>query len=173
MSRPLQEKLLDAGIIPEDAVKQMEHWQVVAPGSAEKIGEFDPKKIEKLREEFEPYPFPTLQETVLDVNKIMDNAREITLSHEGIYSVNCSAGVDVLKRYIFVIPKVELEYKTLSTLMRPGSRIVDNSLSSPFNGRVITEVSVLYRTVREGSSVPCYWFCATRSPGEDTIVRGR
>lgn len=173
MNKKLQDKLLDAGILPENAVRQMEQWQNVPQGSAEKIGKFDPKKVEALKEELELHQLPTLRETVLDVDKIMDKGRSVVLSHEGVYSLTRRAGVDVLKRYIFEIPRNHEEYKQVSALMRPLSVIVDDELPAPLNRRVVTEISVLYSTVKEGHAVPTHWFCVTESRGEGSIVRGR
>lgn len=173
MNKKLQDKLLDAGILPENAVKQMEQWQNVPAGSADKIGKFDPKKIKALKEELELNQLPTLRETILDVDKLMEKGRNVTLSHEGVYEVSLRAGIDVLKRYIFEIPRNPEEYKHVSTLMRPLSVIVDDELPEPLNRRTVTEISVLYSTVQKGTSVPTHWFCVTESSGEDSIVRGR
>lgn len=173
MNKKLQDKLLDAGIIPKNAVQQMEQWQNVPAGSADKIGKFDPAKIKALREDIELHQLPTLRESFLDIDKVMEKGRDVVITHEGGYSVTCRAGVDLLRRYIIEIPRRPEEYKQISVLMRPLSMILDDELPPPRNRRTITEVSVLYATVREGQSVPTHWFCTTESGGEDSIVRGR
>jgi hypothetical protein len=173
MDKKLQEQLLDAGILPKNGVRQMEQWQNVPAGSAGKIGKFDPAKIKALKEDLELRSMPTLRESILDVDKLINKGRMVSLSHEGVYSINCKAGVDVLKRYIFEIPRDPEEYKYISALMRPLSMIVDDALPEPFNRRVITEISVLYSTIAQGASVPTHWFCVTESRGEESIVRGR
>lgn len=174
MSEKLQDKLLEAGIIPENAVKQMEQWQQVPEGSAEKIGAFDPAKIKALREDLELQGLPTLRETVLDVDKIMEKGRPVNLSHSGGLTVNgVTAGVDVLKRYIFAIPRTQEAYNMISVMMRPLTQLTDDSLEPPLNKRMITAVSVLYSTVAEGQSVPTHWFCETEARGEGSILRAR
>lgn len=173
MDKKLQEKLLDAGILPKNAVQQMEQWQNVPAGSSEKIGKFSPDKVKALKEELELHSLPTLRETVLDVDKVMEKGHQVTLSHEGVYKMSILAGVDILKRYIFEIPRNPEEYKQISALMRPLSVIIDDELPEPLNRRVITEISVLYSTVRQGASVPTHWFCVTESRGEESVIRGR
>jgi hypothetical protein len=151
----------------------MEQWQQVPEGSADKVGEFTPEKIHALKEDLELQDLPTLRETHLDVDKIMEDGRPVLLVHGG-YSVNgVTAGVDVLKRYIFAIPTTEAEYNLVSILMRPLTQIVDDSLEPPLNHRVITEISVLYSTVREGESLPTHWFCVTEARGEESVLRAR
>jgi hypothetical protein len=173
MSEKLQDKLLEAGIIPENAVRQMEQWQQVPEGSAEKIGEFDPSKVKALKEDLELQGLPTLRETVLDVDKIMENGRPVGLSHSGLTVNGVTAGVDVLKRYIFAIPRTQEEYNTVSVMMRPLTQLTDDSLEAPLNKRMITSVSVLYETIAEGQSVPTHWFCETEARGEESILKAR
>ena len=173
MDKKLQSKLLDSGIIPKNAVQQMEQWQQVPEGSADKVGEFAPEKVRALKEELELQTLPTLRETVLDVDKIMAAGRPVGLSHSGLVVNGVIAGVDVLRRYIFAIPKKQEEYNTISILMRPLTRLEDNTLAPPLNQRIITEVSVLYSTVEEGESVPTHWFCVTEARGEETILKAR
>jgi hypothetical protein len=172
MDEKLQNKLLDAGILPQNAVKQMEQWQSVPEGSAAKVGEFSEEKIAKLREEMELQELPTLKETVLDVDKYMKEGREVRLSHSGLGITGVIAGVDALKRYIFAIPRDRKEYDLVSVFMRPLTRLEDGSLEPPLNQRVVTAVSVLYATVEKGASVPTHWFCETAADGE-SLVRAR
>jgi hypothetical protein len=169
----LQDKLLDAGILPKNAVQQMEQWQQVSQGSAQKIGEFDPSKIKNLREDLELQGLPTLRETLLDVGKIMKNGRPVGLSHGGLAVNGVTAGVDVLKRYIFAIPRSQAEYNTISVMMRPLTQLTDDSLTPPLNKRTITSVSVLYSTIAEGQSIPTHWFCETEARGEENVLRAR
>lgn len=173
MDKKLQGKLLDAGIVPRNAVQQMEQWQTVPKGSADKVGEFTPEKIAALREELEIQTLPTLRETVLDVDKIMKAGRPVNLGHSGLVVNGVTAGVDVMKRYIFQIPNKQDWYDMLSVLMRPLTTLVDESLPPPRNHRTITEVSVLYATVEEGESIPTHWFCVTEARGEESILRAR
>lgn len=174
MDRKLQDRLLDAGIIPKNAAKQMEQWQSVPEGSSEKVGSFSPKKISSLKDDLELRGLPTLHETILDVDKIMEKSRPVTLSHSGGLVVRgVPAGVDVLKRYIFAIPDTQESYNTVSVLMRPLTTLQDDELAPPRNKRVITEVSVLYSTVSEGESVPTHWFCVTEARGEESVLRAR
>jgi len=173
MGEKLQDKLLESGIIPENAVRQMEQWQQVPEGSAEKIGEFDPAKVQDLKEDLELQGLPTLRETVLDVDKIMERGRPVGLSHSGLVVNGVVAGVDVLKRYIFAIPRTQEAYNTISILMRPLTRLQDDELAPPLNQRIITSVSVLYSTIAEGQSVPTHWFCETEARGEESVLKAR
>ena len=173
MGEKLQGKLLDSGIIPSNAVRQMEQWQTVPKGSADKVGEFTSEKIDALKEELEIQTLPTLKETILDVDKIVAAGRPVYLRHNSFVVNGIMAGVDVLRRYIFEIPKGRGAYNTLSMVMRPSTVLVDESLQPPQHRRVITEVSVLYATVKEGESVPTHWFCVTEADGEGSILRAR
>lgn len=174
MSQKLQNSLLEAGIIPAGSVKEMEQWQAVPNGSAEKIGEFSPQKVQGLREEIELQSLPTLRETVLDVDKIMAKGRPVTLLVEGsAKTIDVTAGVDIMQRYIVPIPQDSGTYQYVTQFMRTHAIIHDESLESPRDVRRITEISVLYSTVEEGASIPTHWFCVTRSQGEESIVRGR
>jgi hypothetical protein len=173
MDKKTRDRVLDSGIIPKNAVAQMEQWQQVPEGSAEKVGEFAPEKIQALREDLELQTLPTLRETVLDVDKIVAEGRPVNLSHGGLVVNGVTAGVDVLKRYIFEIPRTQEAYNTISILMRPLTQLVDDSLREPLNKRTITEVSVLYSTVREGESIPTHWFCVTEARGEESVLKAR
>lgn len=173
MSDKMRDKLLDAGIIPKNAAQQMEQWQNIPEGSADKVGKFAPEKINALREDLELQALPTLRETVLDVDKIMESGRPVNLSHSGLVVNGVTAGVDVLKRYIFAIPDTQEAYNTLSVLMRPLTRLQDDELTPPLNQRMITAVSVLYATVEEGTSIPTHWFCETEARGEESMLRAR
>lgn len=170
MDDELQKKLLEAGIMPQNAVKQMEQWQRVPSGSAEHLGEFSPDKIEALREDLEARNLPTLRETILDVDKIMSRGRTVLVSRRGVYSLTCKAGIDILKHYIFEIPKHLETYRQLATVLRAGSSIVDQFVD-PFP-QTITDVSVLYATISPGVSEPTHWFCAVE-PGKTVVMRRR
>jgi hypothetical protein len=173
MDKKTRDSLLDAGIVPKNAVQQMEQWQQVPEGSADKVGDANAAKVAALRDELELQSLPTLRETVLDVDKIVSNGRQVNLSHGGLVVNGIQAGVDVLKRYIFPIPRTQEEYNTISVMMRPLTRLEDDSLEAPLNQRMITEVSVLYSTVKEGESIPTHWFCVTEAKGEETILKAR
>lgn len=173
MDRKLQDKLFGAGILPEGAVKQMEQWQTVRGGSSKKMGRFNPRKIYDLREDLELQALPVLRETILDLDKIMSRSRSVRLSFADTTIEGISAGVDILKRYIIQIPDTAVEYHMLSAVVRPMAEIWDQVLRPPSDNRTITDVSVLYSTIREGESVPTHWFCSTESPGEETLVRSR
>lgn len=172
MSKNLRDKVLEAGIVPENAVSQMEQWQAVPQGSAAKVGEFDQKKVDALKEDLELKALPVLHESVLDIKKIMEKAKSVMLIHKPL-ALQAEAGRDRLGRYIFAIPDNETDYNALSAMMRPLTHLTDNELTSPRNNRIITAVSVLYATIEEGQeSVPTHWFCETEAKGEETIVRG-
>jgi hypothetical protein len=174
MSEKLQDKMLGAGIIPTGAVREMEHWGIVKKGASKRVGEFDPAKVKALKEEIELQALPTLRETVLDVDKFMDKGREVMLGHEEINGVmRVKAGIDIMKRYIFPIPRDPEEYKRIAIFMHPLAIIHDEHLEQPRDVRQITEISVLYSTVDQGKSVPTHWFCVTTAKGEETILRGR
>ena len=174
MSKELMDQMLDAGIFSKEAVAQMEQWQTMPAGSAEKVGEFDPKKIAALREHLEIRGLPQLRETVLDIKKIMKASRMVALLHDALGMPEVEAGVDRLGRYIFVIPKVEQDYNMLSILLRPMTRLRDTFLPEPRDRRMITAVSVLYATIKKGEEPrPTHWFCETEAKGEETIIRGR
>ena len=173
MGKHLQDKLLDAGVIPHNAVKQMEQWQSVPAGSSDRVGEFSQDKVRHLREDVELQALPAFKETLLDVDKLMKKGRHVTLFHEGAYALKCWAGVDILKRYIFQIPSDAEQYKQISGLMRPLSFLLDDSSQPPLNRRMVSEVSVLYETVEDGVSIPTHWLCVTQARGEETLVRAR
>lgn len=173
MDKKLRDKILDAGIVPKNAVRQMEQWQNLPQGSSDKIGKFSKSKVERLRDDLDLQSFPTLKETVLDVDKIMEKSRPVNLINGGL-SVTVLAGVDLLNRYIFEIPKTRSEYNSLSVMMRPTTTLVDDAVDPPRNRRQIIEVSVLHSTVTEGKSIPTHWFCSTEAfEGEESIVKGR
>jgi len=173
MDKKLRDKILDAGIVPKNAVQQMEQWQNLPQGSVDKIGKFSRSKVERLKNDLDLQSFPALRETVLDVDKLMDKARLVSLSHVGL-TVQVYAGVDILNRYIFLIPETRGEYNTLSVMMRPSVILVDYSIDPPRNERQITEVSALHSTIEEGKSVPTHWFCTTEAlEGEESIIKGR
>jgi hypothetical protein len=172
----LQDKLLDAGVIPENAVKQAEQWQAVPEGTSKKIGEFSLEKIKDLKEELEIQRLPTLRESVLDLGKIMAEGRPVKLAHPPLSSPSVHAGVDRLGRYIFEIPHEEQEYNLLSTLLRPMTTLHDQALEPPRDRRMITTVSVIYQTIerqKQKHSVPTHWLCETEAQGEESILRGR
>ena len=176
--KDLRTKTMEAGIVPKDAVSQMEQWQTMPQGSADQVGEADLEKVNKLHYDLELQRLPTLRESVLDVDKIVAKGSEVLLSHGEFLLKNTIAGVDRLGRYIFEIPADERSYTQLSTMLRPMTILMDNGLPVPRNRRSITVVSVLYRTIEQGKnknkvSVPTHWFCETEAKGEETIVRGR
>ena len=181
MDQKLRNRILDAGIVPPASVKEMEQWQGVPQGSADKIGSFSPEKVDRMREDLELRGLPTLHETVLDVDKIMEKSgRMVRLfnAHDLGYGDKVGyvwghAGVDILKRYIFKIPEDAEVYKSLSSRICQMSIIRDDSLEDPLNIRTITEVSVLYSTIEEGQSIPTHWFCVTESAGEGNILRAK
>jgi hypothetical protein len=143
-------------------------------GSAEKVGKFDPKKVEALREHLEIRGLPQLRESILDIKKLMKNARSVALLHDALGIPEVPAGVDRLGRYIFAIPEKEQDYNMLSVLLRPMTRLRDTELPEPRDRRMITAVSVLYATRKKGEEpVPTHWFCETEAKGEETIIRGR
>lgn len=175
--KDLRTRTMEAGIVPKEAVSQMEQWQTMPEGSADQVGEADLQKVNRLRADLELQRLPTLRETVLDVEKIVREGRPVDLKHGDLSMNGAHAGVDRLGRYVFEIPQVEGSYNLLSVLLRPMTVLTDNELPVPRNKRSITTVSVLYRTVEQGNkqrvSVPTHWFCETEAKGEDTIVRGR
>ena len=176
MGKHLQDKLLDAGIIPKNAVQQMERWQSVPAGSAGSVGEADPGKVRGLRKELDLQRLPTLRESILDVDSIVSKGRSVALKHGPLYVDGALAGVDRLGRYIFPIPQSETEYNLMSTLLRPMTTLTDAALPVPRHLRTITVVSVLYRTVEQDNqrvSKPTHWFCETEAGGEHTVVKGR
>jgi hypothetical protein len=170
----VRDKMLEAGIVPKNAVGQMEQWQSMPAGSAEKVGEADLQKVQALREEMELKALPVLHETMLDIDKIMKAGHDVTLTHEPL-KVTCWCGVDRLGRYVFAIPQTQDLYNTLSVMMRPLTIMDDPHQRPPRDIRRITAVSVLYKTIEVGKtkkSVPTHWFCMTEAEGEDHVIKG-
>lgn len=172
MNKKLQKSLLGAGILPTNGVKEMEQWQNVPKGSADQIGKFSTAKVKALREDLELQNLPTLRETVLDVDKLVSNGREVVLTADGA-SLVVHVGVDVMGRYIFPIPTHRDQYQQLASMMRQTVTLLDDALPAPRNKRTIVEISVLYATVDEGEHEPTHWFCRADSAGEETVLRAR
>lgn len=164
----LQKKILEAGVVPEEAVKQMEQWQAVPAGASEAIGEADLKKVRALRGDLELRGLPSIRETIPDLKKIMSNTRKVNLSVQQLTLNNVTAGVDRLDRYLFQIPKNQDSYNALSSVLRPMTALHDPTKESPESDRHITAVSLIYT-----DQTPTHWFCETEAVGKKTIIKGR
>jgi hypothetical protein len=165
----LQKKIMEAGIVPEGAVKQMEQWQAVPVGASENVGEADLKKVRNLRSDLELRGLPSIREAVMDIKKIMEKGRTVLLKVDNLAFTVEDVGMDRLDRYIFEIPTdSRSSYDLLSKALRPMTALIDNGRAEPENNRHITAVSLLYT-----DEVPTHWFCETEAKGKKTIIKGR
>lgn len=163
-------KILDAGIVPEGPVKQMENWRMVPAGSSKAVRQASVPKVTKLREEVSLSHLPTMRETVLDISKIMREAHPVILTFNKTTQMHVPAGVDRLGRYYIEVPQEREEFQFLSPVIQTGATLLDNRLSFPRNKRTITAVNVLYETKDNGISRPTHWMCESTSSGEESIV---
>jgi len=166
----LQDKILQAGIVPKQAVAQMEQWQTSPAGSAEKVGEADIDKVRSLRGDLELRGLPTIRESLMDLKKLMDKSRPVSLINQPASLIGAMAGVDRLDRYIFEIPRTDaVLHENLTALLRPMTTIIDLSRDAPEDERRIIAVSLLYN-----DKTPTHLFCETESVGgNNTIIRGK
>lgn len=167
MGQDLRDKMLAAGIIPENAVKQMEQWQMLPTGSADKIRKFDPAKVKALKDEVELSGLPRVRETIADAHKLVEKAaagnrrwafRNPSLAVEGVL-----AGEDRLGRLIIPIPMGDMiAYNQLSMLMRPMTLA---TVGTNDEGLRIANVEILYT-----DKIPTHWFVELEPIGgeEDT-----
>ncbi|MCK4306529.1 MAG: hypothetical protein KAY24_19965 [Candidatus Eisenbacteria sp.] len=137
------------------------------------MGEFNPEKIKALAEELELERLPDVRETVLDIDVIMRNSREINIIRASMAIVGVHAGIDVLGRYFVRIPIVQSKYDQFRVLLLNGTRLVDSSLESPRDECTITSVQVLWSKIDKHKNVATHWMIDTKSWGEEHIVRGR
>ena len=110
---------------------------------------------------------------MLDIDRIMENKRQVSLTSRGIVIETVDAGVDILGRYFFQIPSEKTSYNCLTVALQLGAKLVDPALTSPRHEREITEIHVLWSMVEEQENVPTHWMVDTKAEGEDHIVRGR
>ena len=174
--KDLQTRMLEAGIVPKEAVGQMEQWHMVPEGSAQKVGTADVEKVKALKTDLELQQLPVLKETLLDIKQIMKRTRFVVIRQMGLEVGGLPAGVDRLGRYIFAIPRQEAARNRMSALLRLGTLLRDPLMPPPRDERRIVTVSVLYGTVEQQDkkvSLPTHWFCETIALGEESIVRGR
>lgn len=154
MGQDLKDKMLEAGIIPENAVKQMEQWQTLPAGSSKKVGRFDPEKVARLKDEVELSGLPRVRETMMDARKIVERAAKNedrwTFKNPPVVLVGVLAGSDRLGRLIVPIPMGDMiNYNQLSALMRPMTTVMNK------DGKeyLIQSVELLYT-----DKVPTHWF---------------
>jgi hypothetical protein len=166
----VQDKILQAGIVPKQAVAQMEQWQTSPAGSAAKVGEANIDKVRSLRGDLELRGLPTIRESLMDIKKLMDRARPVNLINKPASLIGAMAGVDRLDRYIFEIPRTDaVLHANLTSLLRPMTTIIDSSRNEPEDERRIIAVSLLYN-----DTTPTHLFCETETAvGNDTIIRGK
>ena len=148
-------KIAQAGIVPKQAVEQMEQWQSIPEGTASEVGEGSLEKVRSLRDDLELQGLPAVRESLLDIRKLMEQARPVDLFHPPLSVSGAFAGVDRLKRYVFAIPDDRLLYNQLSAIIRPMTKIADRSLERP---RMISSVSLVYN-----KDIPTHWFCETEA----------
>lgn len=169
-NKPLQDSLLEAGIIPKNAVWQMEQWKAVPKGSTSKVGEFSIDRVNALREDIGLRQLPELRETILDVGKLLKEARPVVLVCRPLTVTGVPAGVDILGRYIVEIPKDSQEcYNQLAAVMRNMTILHDKALKEGERNRLIVQVQVLWKTVEQVNQkfeVPTHWFLTTEVPSQ-------
>jgi hypothetical protein len=174
MSKDIQTKIMEAGIVPENAVTQMENWKTMPNGSSLEVKRPDIKKVDRLRDELEIQQLPVSSEAMFDVKKIMGESRPVNLFYGSLKILGVLAGVDRLNRYIIKIPDLDTEM-ILTSLMHPCTILVDFSLSPPENLRTITSISVIANTIQKRKrklSTPTHWLCETESAGKENYIKG-
>ncbi|MFW9801150.1 MAG: hypothetical protein ACFFFC_00735 [Candidatus Thorarchaeota archaeon] len=173
-SRDLKDAIMGAGIVPKNAVAQMERWQTMPAGSSSRVGPANVNKVQELKDDLDLCLAPICRESILDIKKLMEEARPVDLIFDNLTVLGVLAGVDRLGRYIIEIGDSD-ENDLITSLIHPFTKIMDMSLEPPKHYRTITAVSLICKTERRGKSqvsVPTHWFCETESEGEETIIKG-
>lgn len=163
MGQDLKDKLLAAGIIPEGPVKQMEQWQQLPAGSSKRIGEFDPAKVARLKDELELSGLPKVRETMMDVRKILERAskdEQLWVFRNGPLMVTgVTGGRDRMGRLIVPIPMGDMIlYNQVSALVRPMTLIMDKD----GNEFEVKSVELLYT-----DKIPTHWFVEMANVDEE------
>lgn len=151
----------------------MEQWRTLPEGSSKKVGKFDPAKVQALADDLELERLPDVKETILDIDSIMKNSREISLIRPSQGVAGIRAGIDVLGRYFIRIPEDVDRYRSLRSMLVIGTRLIDDFLPRPRNDRQIVSTQILWSKIDKHQNVATHWMVDTSSPGEDHIVRGR
>ena len=159
MNKDLQKKIAQAGMVPANAVAQMEQWKTTEEGMSKEVGEADLDKVRALSDELELKGLPSVKEALLDIKKIMNQAVLVDLVNADTVLTDVTAGIDRLDRYIFEIPTVDqTAFNALSFLLRPMTVILNREDNRE---RMIVGVSLIYSTDAEKRNVPTHWFCET------------
>jgi hypothetical protein len=150
----LKNKLMEAGIIPEGPVKQMEQWQQLPAGSSQRIGQFDQAKVDRLKDDLELNGLPKVRETVVDAHKIVERAVKDghvwSFINPPLMVSGVPGGRDRMGRLLVPIPMGDmLMYNQLSAVMRAMTYVRDKD-GKEFK---IKSVELLYT-----DKIPTHWF---------------
>ncbi len=118
------------------------------------MGQFDPAKVARLKDEVELSGLPRVRETIMDARKIVENAAKKeerwTFKNPPVVLVGVLAGMDRLGRLIVPIPMGDMiTYNQLSAVMRPMTEVMNK------DGKeyAIQSVELLYT-----DKIPTHWF---------------
>lgn len=151
----------------------MEQWRAVPEGATESLGSFERQKVHALREELGLQESPRIQESLLDIKKIMSKARLMDIGVSRDYVVrNIPAVWDRLHRLIVEIPQQPPEvYRAVCDVVRTMAIVHD--VQSEVVGREwarIIAVQLLWSRVGRGDNstqdVPTHWFCTMEFIGK-------
>jgi hypothetical protein len=152
MDDKARDALFSLGVLPANAVKQMERWKTVPEGSHKKLGG-DTSVLGDLN----VHEIPDFKECNPDIKRIMKNLVTIGLVTDELDLVKFSAGVDCLGRY-FIALQSDFFVRRYVNYMRENTILLTNN--NDF--KLVKDVGMNWITNDDKTKSPTHWILEVR-----------